>query len=154
MKGVLKQMKMSLGLAILLIVVALVIGILGTIFLTPEPEAKIIYKDKLVEVPVEVIKQVPMDFKQTYDSAVSELMKEVRKNSNLQKCDGDEYLISEISVKKSDAFDFSIEVEEDAKTIESTVKLAYKQDELKRCFKEVDFKVIYEEEEKPEVIIL
>ena len=107
--------------------------------------------------PIEVEKIVEVENNFAFrDSAVDELFKEdILEDLDLLECNGEEYDIDQVKITKVyDSFGVSIE-DEDNYEVTAGVKLKYKQEDEKQCYNIVDFKVIWDEDEKdPEVEIL
>jgi hypothetical protein len=88
--------------------------------------------------------------------AVNALYKEkVLDNNDLLNCDGDSYDFDQVTLAK--VYDsFSIDMtDKNNYDVSASVRLKYKQSDIKQCYNIVDFKVTWDENEKnPEVEIL
>lgn len=111
------------------------------------------------EIPVEVLVnntvEVPVEVANAdlfLDESVDELLKYLEDEDKL-KCSGDEYDLDEVEVSK--VYDeFSVEFDDDEYTVTGEVKLSFKQAEEKRCRKNFDFEVFFEDGEDPVVSLV
>lgn len=131
-------------------------GLLGALaFSKTVTETKTITLEKEVEVPVEVEveKIVELSASEQYlDVAVDEVLKYLE-DEDLLFCNGKEYDADETSISK--VYDnWSVAFDEEEYTVIGSLKLKFKESDLRSCRETFDFKVFYEEDEKPEVTIL
>jgi hypothetical protein len=155
-----KQLKTKLkmenkNLLIVLPILALLLG--GLLTYTAFPQKVEVEKqvevEKLVNVTVDKIVNVPLDFTATYITpAMEEFMKEVDDDEDLQVCNSDEFSMKEISLKKLSDVQ-KVTVDDDKTTVEFGATLKYKQDEVKACYNAFAVTVTFEEDEKPVVVI-
>jgi len=148
------EKNVAIVIAALLVVAVLACGLCYQVGYKSAPE-KIVEKEVTVEVPgetieVEVVTEVEVDQR---TDALAEFLKEVEDDDDLLKCGSHEYDFDEISVSKLyDAY--TVEVDDDEKTVTFEVKLKYDEDDEKSCKKTFDVEVFYEEDEDAEVTVL
>jgi len=150
-------MKINGGLATLVVIAALLAGLIAGFAIHPDAievvKKETIEKTVPVEKIVEVVKEVPIDLVSLRDQAVEDFMSEVEDNDNLKICNGNEYGFDEITISRvSD--DFGIQIDEDEKEVIFSIKLKYKESDLRSCRATYDVSVFYEPEEDPVIKIL
>ena len=101
-----------------------------------------------------MIKEVPLDFKQTYlNSAWEEVLDEVEDKDKYLKCNGVEYDENQIQVKRFDSFGVKSDNDDwETYTVFGHARLKYLDKDIEeKCHKNLDFEVFYEEDENPKV---
>jgi len=152
------------GVATIIGIIALLIGLYGGYLAHPDAQTieveKIITKevpvqvDKIVEKEVEVIKEIPLDIQATYlDKAIKDFTSEIE-DLELTTCDEIEYDEDQIAVKK--VYDaWNVEIDEDEYSVTFDVKLKYLDSDVEeKCYNTFNVNVFYEPDENPEVTIL
>jgi hypothetical protein len=139
------------GLAILGVVLFAAALLLGYAI---HPDVEVVEKEVIKEVPVQVTveKNITVEVDKIAvlkENALKDFLKDLKKDDPYI-CSGNEYDWSQISVNKIGE-DVSIDNDDDTQTIGFEVKLKYKQDDIKQCYKTFDVEVTYEEGEKPVV---
>ena len=147
------------GLAIILVILCLIVG--GTAGYVMK-DAKIVYEDRIVEVPteVEVVKEIEtivevstIDTQPLLDTAVADFLKEVEDEKDLQYCDEDRYDEDQIKVRDIDE-EYSINYDEDGYAVVFEIELKYlDKDVEEKCYIDYDVIAYYEEDEDVELSI-
>lgn len=142
---------MDKTLAVVLMLITLLVGLgLGSVAF---PIEKVIYQDKIVEVPGETIIKNVTDTKvvKTFDAsllidpAIDDFFDELDDSDDLV-CGRYEYDLSDVSVSKIyDAY--SVEFDDEDYTISFKVKLDFDEDGERSCKKTFDVEAFYEEDE-------
>lgn len=137
---------MDKTLAVILMIVALIVGGLAGAVVFPKTVVQ--EKEVIIEVPVEV--EVPVSY--TADAvmqiAIDDVLDKMDDNDQLR-CGGDDYNLAEVSVVKLYDGHSVVFVDDDEYIVKGEIKLNFKQDDVKRCRRNVEFKVLYEEGEDP-----
>ena len=148
-----------LGLAGLLMALFLITGLFAGAALFPVHKTEIkevaVEKEVIKEVPIEVevekIIEVPVESTFLEDS-VEEVMKYLEDEEMLV-CDSEEYDEDETSISRV-YNEWGIEYDDEDYTVTGSVKLKFKESDLRSCRERFDFEVFYEEGEEAEVTIL
>lgn len=141
---------MDFKLAALLVALALVIGVVGGLAVAPEADVQVINlpgKEIIVDKEVEVL---TTDTSLLLDQAVEDFMNEVSDDSDLRKCDGDKYSLSEISLESTDK-NYVISIDDEDITVEFELELRYKESDLRSCYETFNAEAYYEFGEDVEV---
>jgi len=155
------------GLAIILVILCLIIG--GTTGYVMK-DAKVVYEDKIVEVPVEVevVKEVEkivevftIDTQPLLDTAIADFLEEVEDDRTLQYCGIDElserYDEDQIKVRNIED-EYSIiynKDDEDGFGVVFNVELKYlDKDVEEKCYVDYNVEAYYEDGEDVEITIL
>ena len=161
----------NIGLLIVVGFVALLLGGFGGFLFAPDKEVvktvpgpeRIIEKEVIKEVPIEVIKEVSTGnyIKQATDLLMNKLEKD-DDFDNYLKCDGERYEFDQVSVSKVyddatvsfDKVDTDDLDDADKYTVETKIRLKYKDTDVEeKCYETVDLKAEFEEGENPELTL-
>lgn len=153
------------GLAIILVILCLIVG--GTAGYVMK-DAKIVYEDKIVEVPteVEVVKEVEtivevstIDTQPLLDTAIADFLKEVEDDKDLQYCgshhakryDEDQIKVNDI---ESYAIIYDDDEFEDGYAVVFDVELKYLDKDVEdKCYMDYNVEAYYEDGEDVEISI-
>jgi len=86
------------------------------------------------------------------DVAIEDLLEHMD-DEDLFVCDGDEYDVDEVTVKKIYYGYSVVYLDDDEYEVSGEIRLNFKQKDERRCRETVDFTVLYEEGEDPEITI-
>lgn len=146
-------MKIDTGLFVTTLLIGVLLGgVIGAIVGYVAMPEKIVLKDKIVEVEKVVEKEVPVttyvdvyNYRYLLNNAVVDFE---TKFDDYTVCDGVEYEIAEMSIKKiEDAFSYDI-TDEDTYKVSFEAKVGYRSDFLdERCVNKYAVEVEYDEDE-------
>ena len=151
-------MEKNMGsLAIILVILCLLVGGTAGYLMADE---KIVYEDKIVEVPtnVEVEKLVEIevtstDTKPLLDTAIADFLKEVEDDKDLQYCDSERYDEDQIKTRSVDD-EYSIVYDDDGYEVIFDIELKYlDKDVEEKCYIDYDVSAYYEDGEDVELTI-
>ena len=142
------------ALATILVILCLIVGFTAGYVVKDE---KIVYEDKIVEVPVDVeveklveVEVISTDTQPLLDTAIADFLEEVE---DVEDCGGVEYDEDQIAVKK--IYDvYSVVVDDEDYSVDFKVKLKYLDGDVEeKCYNTYDVSVLYEEDKDPKVTI-
>jgi len=147
-------MEKNIGaLAITLVILCLIVGATAGYVMK---DAKVIYEDRIVEVPVdvEVVKEIEtivevstIDTQPLLDTAIADFLKEVEDEKDLQYCGTERYDEDQIKVRDIDE-EYSINYDEDGYEVAFEIELKYlDKDVEEKCYIDYDVEAYYEDTE-------
>jgi len=150
---------MEKTLSVILIVAALIIGAICGVVLTPSedvncPVCEVCDVCEVCNCEADlsgcaICEATPNEL---LDTAIIDVLEYLDDEDELT-CNGEEYDADEVEVTKI-YDDFVVEYDDEDYEISGKIKLNYKQDDEKRCREAIEFSVVYEEDEDPEITIL
>ncbi len=150
--------EIHLGLASLLMVLCLLVGVVAGASMFPIHKTEIkevaVEKEVIKEVEVEVEKivevEVEVPIENTFlEDSVEEVMKYLD-DEDMFVCDNNTYDSDEVVISKIDD-NWKVEYDEEDYTVSGNLRLKFKESDLRSCRESFDFEVFYEESEDPEV---